>query len=110
MHYGNDHALSESIFDGFYARTLGASLRAYIAPNLSPRASRLAYATVVPLGLNSNGQQLASLLTTATRARLHTRTAHRSAELLCCCMTWWQRRLRIARALTRHGFTRAALQ
>ena len=93
VQYGSDHIISGALLEQFYRARLGSTLHRYGAHNLSPQAARLPYALELPIGLNYHARALGELL--AQRADLHVGTAHRSAELLCCCMAPWRHRVRI---------------
>ena len=103
VHYGNDHSLSARVVGGYYKTALGHSLARYLAPNLDAEAAALPCATAVPLGLNSNGHALASLLLEPRVAALHVGRSHRRPELLCCCMKAWKHRVRVLRVLREQG-------
>ena len=103
INYGNDHSISARLLQSYYKLKLGGGMFRYLAPNLDAAAAQLPYALAVPLGLNSNGRALDALLKTAAGAR-HAQLAHRSGQLLCCCMYPWRQRVRIVRALSRNGF------
>ena len=116
--YGDDKSLSAALLERYRAFTGLESLARFYAPNLSPQAARLPFATSVPLGLNHNARHLATPASldgglldpvSGSIGRRQARTRGRKSTLLCCCQRPYDFRLAIASQLTRAGFNCTSL-